>query len=91
MSCKFHQITSVNLILVTMAVLVWKRDPLTDAFVKLVTMETDVNVGELGRPKIITIKKIQIKKTEIKRIIGNFFRRKNLRKKEARNSTIESR
>lgn len=36
-------ITSVNLILVTMAVLVWKRDPLTDAFVKLVTMETDVN------------------------------------------------
>lgn len=48
MSYKFHQITSVNLILVTMAVLVWKRDPLTDAFVKLVTMETDVNVGELG-------------------------------------------
>lgn len=36
-------ITSVNLILVTMAVLVWKRDPLTDAFVKLATMETDVN------------------------------------------------
>lgn len=36
-------ITSVNLILVTMAVLVWKREPLTDAFVKLVTMETDVN------------------------------------------------
>ena len=31
-----------------MAVLVWKRDPLTDAFVKLVTMEIDVNVGELG-------------------------------------------
>ena len=31
-----------------MAVLVWKRDPLTDAFVKLVTMETDVNVSELG-------------------------------------------
>ena len=48
MSYKFHQITSVNLILVTMAVLVWKRDPLTDAFVKLVTMETDVNVSELG-------------------------------------------
>lgn len=48
MSYKFHQITSVNLILVTMAVLVWKRDPLTDAFVKLVTMETDVNVGELS-------------------------------------------
>lgn len=48
MSYKFHQITSVNLILVTMAVLVWKREPLTDAFVKLVTMETDVNVGELS-------------------------------------------
>ena len=48
MSCKFHQITSVNLILVTMAVLVWKREPLTDASVKLVTMETDVNVGELS-------------------------------------------
>ena len=48
MSNKFHQITSVNLILVTMAVLVWKREPLTDAFVKLVTMETDVNVGELS-------------------------------------------
>lgn len=31
-----------------MAVLVWKREPLTDAFVKLVTMETDVNVGELS-------------------------------------------
>lgn len=91
MSCKFHQITSVNLILVTMAVLVWKRDPLTDAFVKLVTMETDVNVGELGRPKIITIKKFILKKPEIKRIIGNFFRRKNVVKKEARNSTIESR
>ena len=86
MSCKFHQITSVNLILVTMAVLVWKRDPLTDAFVKLVTMETDVNVGELGRPKIITIKKFKLKKPEIKRII-----RKNVGKKEARNSTIESR
>ena len=91
MSCKFHQITSVNLILVTMAVLVWKRDPLTDAFVKLVTMETDVNVGELGRPKIITIKKFKLKKTEIKRIIGNFFGRKNVGKKEAGNSTIESR
>ena len=91
MSCKFHQITSVNLILVTMAVLVWKRDPLTDAFVKLVTMETDVNVGELGRPKIITIKKFKLKKPEIKRIIENFFRRKNVVKKEARNSTIESR
>lgn len=36
-------ITSVNLIHVTMAVLVWKREPLTDAFVKLVTMETDAN------------------------------------------------
>lgn len=69
-----------------MAVLVWKRDPLTDAFVKLVTMETDVNVGELGRPKIITIKKFKLKKPEIKRII-----RKNVGKKEARNSTIESR
>ena len=91
MSCKFHQITSVNLILVTMAVLVWKRDPLTDAFVKLVTMETDVNVGELGRPKIITIKKFKLKKPEIKRIIRNFFRRKNVGKKEARNSTIEIR
>ena len=45
-----------------MAVLVWKRDPLTDAFVKLVTMETDVNVGELGRPKIITIKKFKLKR-----------------------------
>lgn len=91
MSYKFHQITSVNLILVTMAVLVWKRDPLTDAFVKLVTMETDVNVGELGRPKIITIKKFKLKKPEIKRIIGNFFRRKNVGKKEARNLNIESR